>query len=242
MMSVSKVCVRSVWDKQIDFLLREDTNDYNVIRSVVYGDEYFSKLFPYKEGDTFIDIGSHIGTWSLLMATINPTFKVYSYEPVQSNFLLLVENIKINNLSNVKPFNLAVSSFSDMKETIYYGDGDNSFERQHRFIGSMIGGSGHIDNVDTISINDIFERNKIDRCRVMKVDCEGCEVKGFSTITKENLQKIDVVVGEFHPWTYSIEAFFEFFKPYFEDITPEVFGVRKEEFSRFALRKMERLK
>lgn len=64
-------------------------------------DEYGSKKFSYQDGDTFIDLGSHIGIWALTMASLNPTFKVYAYEPIPENFRLLQTNKEQNGLNNL---------------------------------------------------------------------------------------------------------------------------------------------
>jgi len=213
--------VDTIWGKRAIMYHREDTNDNLVIHSVMIHNEYMVDNFLYEDNNVFIDIGAHIGTWSVLMAIYNPTFKVYSYEAVPENVEIMKRNIEINKLTNVKPFNLAVSDCSEGKETIYYVTESPS----DRWVGSPQGGKEHIE-IERISLNDVFERNNIKRCKVLKMDCEGCEVKGFKTITEENLKKIDYIIGEFHPWGIGFDTFFSYFEPYFMDISG-VFGKEK---------------
>ncbi len=55
-----------------------------------------------KEGDTFIDVGAHIGYFTVLASQIlGPKGKVLSFEPFPANFQYLQKNIKLNNLENV---------------------------------------------------------------------------------------------------------------------------------------------
>jgi len=201
-----------------------------VCESVMMVDEYQSKKFNYEDHSVFIDMGAHIGTWTMLMASINPTFKVYSYEPIPENFELLKKNIEQNGLQ-AYPFNLAISMDSIGKEKVYYNSEDTEFSRYHKFIGNP-GGHGQIIEVDKISVDDIFKKNNIKRCRVVKADCEGCETKGFSTASPETLQKIDYIVGEFHPGNRT--EFFKLFEPYFVDISEPVYTEsRKFELQQF---------
>jgi len=59
-----------------------------------------------KEGDVFIDIGAHIGRYTLEAAkAVGEKGKVIAIEPHPSNFKILNENIKLNNLNNVITLN-----------------------------------------------------------------------------------------------------------------------------------------
>jgi len=221
--------VDTVWGKHVRMFHRENTNDSLVIHSVMIHNEYMVDNFLYEDNDVFIDIGAHIGTWSILMAIYNPTFKVYSYEAVPENVEMIKKNIELNELTNIKPFNLAVSDCSEGKETIYYTTESPS----DRWVGSPQGGKEYIE-IERISLNDIL--NNVNHCKVLKMDCEGCEVKGFKTITEENIKKIDYVIGEFHPWGIGFDTFFSYFKGCFMDLS-NTFGKEKMGTEPFSLQR-----
>lgn len=194
---------------------RKGTNDTLVINSVMESDEYHAKdITSYKNGDVFIDLGAHIGTWSILMAIKNPTFKIYAYEAIPDNYELMKKNIELNKLTNVFSFLEAVSDVSGEKINIYHTPSDTPFNAEHRFIGSMMSTQGEHYETTTISLRDAFERagNKI---KVIKTDCEGCELKGFPSLTTEQIKNIDYVIGEYHPYNMDMEDFYGLFKPYF---------------------------
>ncbi|MEY2472570.1 MAG: hypothetical protein QOK28_1899 [Actinomycetota bacterium] len=50
-----------------------------------------------RRGDTFVDVGANVGTYTLLAASVEGT-RVIAYEPTTSAFSRLRENITVNNL------------------------------------------------------------------------------------------------------------------------------------------------
>ena len=74
--------------------------------------EYDIEDFEINVNDTVIDIGAHIGLFSLLVSQLCKTGKILSFEPVRENFDLLVSNLKLNHIEKVLPLNIAVSKNS----------------------------------------------------------------------------------------------------------------------------------
>ena len=71
--------------------------------------EVFKK--EIEKGDTVLDLGSHIGYYTLIAAElVGEKGKVFAFEPKPTNFVLLKKNIKINNYQNVIPVQKAVSN------------------------------------------------------------------------------------------------------------------------------------
>lgn len=64
----------------------------------------------FAAGDTVWDIGANIGIYALY-AALDPTIRVYAFEPSGFNFGLLVEHIALNKMGErVKPFCLALGN------------------------------------------------------------------------------------------------------------------------------------
>lgn len=55
-----------------------------------------------KWADCFVDIGAHVGTFSLTVGQAEPKKKVIAIEALKNNFDLLVCNIKTNQLKNIE--------------------------------------------------------------------------------------------------------------------------------------------
>lgn len=148
--------------------------DWRRYRSFVYGawePEVTRVLTPtVKQGMTVIDIGAHIGYYTLLFAkSVGPSGRVFSFEPHPNNFDLLCKNVQLNKLMQVQTFNQAV--FSHMGEiTISVPDDQPNSGN----------GSACIDKgvqqfrVRAISLDAFCEKFTV-RPDVIKMDVEGAE-------------------------------------------------------------------
>ncbi len=146
-----------------------------------------------KPNDIVLDIGAHIGYFTLLMAKLCK--HVYAFEP-SPMFSLLQENVMINGLTNVDLFNNAVTEKSGQKATLHLCDlnaiGASGMSR----IYPSKWCKGKVIVVDTISIDsmDLYEPPTF-----IKIDCEGSEygvLKGMKNLLTNNDIK---VMMEFHP-------------------------------------------
>jgi FkbM family methyltransferase len=63
--------------------------------------------FKVEPNDVVVDVGAHIGRYSLIAARM--ASRVVSIEPEDSNFKMLVDNIRLNGFSNISPLQLALS-------------------------------------------------------------------------------------------------------------------------------------
>lgn len=69
-----------------------------------------------KESEITLDIGAHIGFYSLVAAHANREGKVFAFEPVPETFARLKKNVSINRLGNVECLNVAVGETDGMGE------------------------------------------------------------------------------------------------------------------------------
>jgi hypothetical protein len=89
------------------FIVRSGTTDRGIITSVFLEDEYRINNLNLV-GSIIIDIGAQTGSFSIFSS--KGAKRVFSYEPIKNNFSILLDNIKVNNIQNISPFNLAVSN------------------------------------------------------------------------------------------------------------------------------------
>ncbi|MCW3995287.1 MAG: FkbM family methyltransferase [Candidatus Bathyarchaeota archaeon] len=66
------------------------------------------EAFSPKPGQVVIDIGAHVGAYTVMSASMVKSGKVIAIEAHPANYRLLLKNIKLNDLKNVIPVNIAV--------------------------------------------------------------------------------------------------------------------------------------
>lgn len=86
--------------------VRPRTNDVSILASTTEPET--SAWFQVQRGQVVVDVGAHIGRYSLFAAT--QASKVIAIEPERSNFEMLVINIKLNKFTNIFPINQAASA------------------------------------------------------------------------------------------------------------------------------------
>jgi len=90
----------------VQIRLRPGTSD-RLIYNDIWLRNVYGKCEDLCEGDVVIDIGAHIGAFSILAGSHGA--QVYSFEPFPRNFSHLQENVVLNGLGHrISSFNLAV--------------------------------------------------------------------------------------------------------------------------------------
>ena len=169
--------------------LRKNSTDLMALTHVWLIGEYKRKNFEINEGDIIIDVGGHIGLFSLYASQFCKNGQIFTFEPMVENFDLLSENIKLNNLDNIKIFNLAVSN-SNSSVKLYLNRDDAGH--------SMFSKSSKTITVDSISLQQIFDDNNIENCNFLKLDCEGTEYEILQNLPLSYFNKIEKIVIEYH--------------------------------------------
>ena len=169
--------------------IRVRSTDLMALTNVWLINEYDVKDFEINANDTVIDIGSHIGLFSLLVSQLCKTGKILSFEPVRENFDLLVSNLNLNHIENVLPFNMAVSKNSGKLDLFLNND-----QSAH----SIFSESSQTISVESTSLQKIFDENKISSCKMLKIDCEGAEYEIIDSLPSEYFDKIQNIVMEYH--------------------------------------------
>jgi len=169
--------------------LRTRSTDLMALTNVWLVEEYSRSNFRINTNDVIIDIGAHIGLFTLYASQYCKNGTIFCFEPVDENYDILVDNITQNNLKNVKPFKSAVSK-SESTITIYR----NKDEAGH----SMFSFTSHALKVDSISLKKIIDENSINQCNLIKIDCEGAEYEIIESLPLEYLKKISKLIIEYH--------------------------------------------
>ena len=146
-------------------------------------------------GMTAIDIGAHIGYFTILMAKIvGNTGKVYAFDPEPKNFKLLSENLNLNRVTNVKLVNAALSD-KEGRTDLFLDDknlGNPSFAKENIPSGSLSAGIG----VHTLTLDSYMDGRKADFIKIDVQGAEGLIFSGAKKLLSGNLR----ILMEFWPY------------------------------------------
>jgi len=150
-----------------------------------------SKVRP---GDVIYDIGSNFGIYTILLAkAVSPNGIVIAVEPENRRYKHLQDNLKLNALTNVRSFKLAL------------GDKEGEVKL---FLGQVTGASSLVkswneDNYQVVKVMEgdrLVKRENLPLPRIVKIDVEGSEYAVIYGL-KETLMNsaCELVCCEIHP-------------------------------------------
>lgn len=142
------------------------------------------------KGDLVVDIGAHIGGYSVKAAKLGA--RVIAYEASPRNYELLVKNLVINECSKVKTYNVAVAS-KDGKIELNL---DPKWTAQNSiypvpYLREKI-------SIPCVNLNTVFTRDGLKRIDVLKLDVEGAEYDILLNSRSSYLKKVRRIIIEFH--------------------------------------------
>lgn len=156
-------------------------------------------LHLLKPGQTFIDIGAHVGYFTLLAARrIMPGGLMIAFEPDPSNRKQLGDNLALNRVTEVEIEPLAVSA----------SDGTVVFETSGQWNSGAAnvvehpqpGTSAHVESLRAVSLDNYCREKGIRQVDLVKMDIEGGEAQALAGM-KQGLSAglYRRILMEFHP-------------------------------------------
>lgn len=122
-----------------------------------------------RDDSVFVDVGAHIGFYSLQASKKITLGKIVAIEANPSTYRRLVNNIRLNDL-DITAVNVGVS---DKKEILRLSENFNKNSGGQSFV--RISGSGL--SIECSPLKDILNKQSVDKADVIKFDIEGFEYK-----------------------------------------------------------------
>ena len=169
--------------------IRTDSTDLDTFTLIWLQKEYSKFGFEINDNDTIIDVGSHIGLFALYSSQFCKRGKIICFEPNQENYALLSSNIESNKITNIAPYNAAISNTDD--DVTLYLNADNTAHSLH------IPNSKSV-KVRSFTLQHVFDSNKLETCDYLKLDCEGSEYDIIQSLPDEYFKKIKKIYIEYH--------------------------------------------
>ena len=178
----------------IKLKLRPHTDDLKIVKSNWVTRHYIRDFIPITKDSVVVDVGAHIGAFSVMAAKM--ASGVLSFEPEPSNFQMLKRNVELNSVKNISIFEMAVTGGSGDQSLLVYEDGSTG---THSLYGSGEGLTGMREiQVKAISIEEIIEKEGLSRIDFLKLDCEGAEHDILRNMSSDSAAKIMYMAMETH--------------------------------------------
>jgi len=152
-------------------------------------------LDTIEPGQTVIDVGAHIGYFTIIMSRlVGNAGQVFAFEPDPHNFALLQKNLRLNRVHNVHAERKAVSDRIGRAD-LHIAENNTG---DHRLYGPPTGREVH--EVDVVSLDDYFARPDAP-VHLVKIDTQGLEpriLEGMAGLIEHNRARVSLVI-EFSP-------------------------------------------
>ena len=186
--------------------IRGATPDMHCFHHIFGCDEYGLDTLPPGTLDTVVDVGAHIGLFTVRAAKLARC--VIAIEPVADNFQLLERNVAASHLQNVRCRKLCLSDADGTAEIVISGRNDghsihgnltpSPLSKHGEGAGSEAAAAGS-ESVPAMTLESIFRSEGIERCDFLKLDCEGAEYAALINAPREIIDRIGRIAMEYHP-------------------------------------------
>ncbi len=147
----------------------------------------------WNDAKTIIDIGAHIGAFSLYAAKKAPHAKIFSYEPDPVTEGYLRKNITQNHCEHRIKSNLAAVGGAEGTGTLHVLPSRSEANSMYRTLEG-----GHTIPVRVTMLQKIFDDENIEECDLLKMNAEGVEYEIFYGLPVDYLRRIKVIVMNYH--------------------------------------------
>jgi FkbM family methyltransferase len=157
-----------------EFYCRVNKDDFKIM--TIHEDDIIERFTP-KQGDIVVDIGAHIGLYTIISSKrVGTNGKVVAIEADPGNFEMLNRNIKLNRLTNVIPLNYAVYS-KETKIKLYLPSGESGFTKYNTIMSDWVNTKDKFVEVNANTLDYLLQSKGIREEEVnwIKIDVEGAE-------------------------------------------------------------------
>jgi len=155
--------------------------DHEALYLVVFHEDWMEKYLKISEGDVFVDIGAHVGKYTIPAS--RDAARVIAIEAYPDNYHRLVRNVGLNNAENIDAVNKAAWH---REETLKFHVGDFSGHGSlkeglpdRRYTGTI--------QVQAEATDTILRSLNVPRVDWVKIDVEGAELEVLHGL-KETLE------------------------------------------------------
>lgn len=192
-----------VVDRRSGLAVRCRLAAHRMFGEVWFDHDYDVPGVALRKGDLVIDIGANQGFFTCYAAWKGCS--VYAFEPDRENFTLLESNVAANGFTaQVKLFPNAVKGeggSTTLYRTAQLGGGMHTTNAAVAEKLGLVAKDGV--EVTSVTLPEFLSRERIERIRLIKMDCEGAELEIVESLDRQTAVRIDSMALEYHPAAYS---------------------------------------
>lgn len=165
--------------------------DISVMREIFKLREYRgSEEIITSAVDPILDVGAHVGFFTVYARLLNPKVKIFALEPENNNLKNLENHLKINKIKDVKVITGALAGTTGTRYLKISEDSHNHY---------LLDKSDKIGKkVFTWNLSDFCKENKITRISLIKMDIEGGEYEIFRNLEAPDFLFFKSIILEYH--------------------------------------------
>lgn len=178
-------------NKNLKYYLRDDV-DFSVFNEIF-------KIREYKVADNvlknakypIIDIGAHVGFFSIYAACLNENVNILAIEPEKNNFEMLEKHKNVNIFTKIKTYKCAIGNKTKKGKILIKEDSIN-----HKIFKEKE--EGILQETMIFNFIDFLDKNNIDKVSLIKMDIEGGEYDIFESLKENDFLRIGSIIMEYH--------------------------------------------
>jgi FkbM family methyltransferase len=171
---------------------RRNRSDIHMIDEIWAFRKYDYFGYRVRPGDVVVDIGGHIGTFTLYAKAVCRASRVLVFEPFPDNFAMLTRNVEENRLQTVTCVNEAVGGTRGRLPLHVNPTESGSHSLTNE------GEDGRVIEVQCCTLADVFERFGLEQIDYLKMDCEGAEYDILDASDGSLLNRVRRISMEYH--------------------------------------------
>jgi FkbM family methyltransferase len=149
-----------------------------------------------------LDIGAHIGSWTLEAKRRHPAAQIVAVEVDPDNMALLRHNVE--SIEGVQAVHMRCGYVESDVVVGQHRYNSGSHRVYQRFqIESILAKNPNWDFVESPPLRtpeDLIAQAGLSAIDTLKIDCEGCEIEIFQHMSDDMLDSIQHIVGEIHTY------------------------------------------
>lgn len=214
---------RARFEKFNNFLYRLALGGLGVLNyrdSNISGENHFlTKCLRSTGTGVVIDVGANRGDYTKLVSSLNPSARIYAFEPHPKTYQSLMVNV--GGAKNVTAINKGLSETQGVLDLYDYENQDGSSHATlFKDVLIRLHGSSKVvaHQVQLLSLDDFVKQENIDEISLLKIDTEGNELSVLrGALDTIKAKKIKLVHIEFNEMNVISKVFFKDFWDLLQD-------------------------